>query len=458
MYVEPSKPDNLCENLSSLTHRGALPVVCTSKRSPRQFGRVDGSALFSTRGRKCRPFHAIASPSRQPPFGRRAERSGTPSVGFANPAIYDIGLTRGTATDLYAATFNDVADGVTNGPFTLIGFTGYPSIAGYDLATGWGSPTCALLTQLATPTPLAPHTPFSYVQVLIASGASPRGNGIGEPGSAASVDIDFKDGTHMVSIMLKSFNEPGWGESTFHDFDIAIPPLPAGEAPLTDLNGIGNVTLNLIENPSNGTINEDNWNIEGLYVRLHNLGSAEACQINLDSDHTLPDGSFGLARFSANVAPGEAPSHTFAPAGCAATGSPLPASPAQIQFILNTGSDDADTSSSVTARLYDSADDPPTGTLLQTITLKNAGDPAFAVDTSVDIIKPLTTAAKVRSIFLVLSSTGSDTWLLGGAHITTWPADGFQSCWTRVGSNQQDSIQVSTSSSPTILLPVNCPE
>src|ERR1700684_4157773 len=35
-------------------------------------------------------------------------------AGFINPTLYDIGLTRGTAVDLYSSCFNDIADGVSN--------------------------------------------------------------------------------------------------------------------------------------------------------------------------------------------------------------------------------------------------------------------------------------------------------------------------------------------------------
>jgi subtilase family serine protease len=56
------------------------------------------------------------------------------TVGFANPALYTIGLG-----GKYAADFNDIKDGSTN---NLDGTPSlYEAVSGYDLATGWGSPT-----------------------------------------------------------------------------------------------------------------------------------------------------------------------------------------------------------------------------------------------------------------------------------------------------------------------------
>lgn len=74
--------------------------------------------------------------------------NGLPTLGFANPAIYAIGKTGSRpAPNLYTTGFNDIADGVSNAFMSAPGFS---SVAGYDLATGWGTPTCGLITQLAS--------------------------------------------------------------------------------------------------------------------------------------------------------------------------------------------------------------------------------------------------------------------------------------------------------------------
>ena len=83
---------------------------------------------------------------------RQAQLNGQQPVGFLNPVIYAIGRS-----NLYGADFKDINNG-TNGDFT--------AVSGYDLVTGWGSPTCTLIAQLASPRPLLP------TQVAVESGAS----------------------------------------------------------------------------------------------------------------------------------------------------------------------------------------------------------------------------------------------------------------------------------------------
>jgi len=55
---------------------------------------------------------------------QQAVQNGAAAPGFINPAIYPLGLGSG-----YAAAFHDITSGSN----------GFPAVAGYDLATGWGS-------------------------------------------------------------------------------------------------------------------------------------------------------------------------------------------------------------------------------------------------------------------------------------------------------------------------------
>lgn len=63
---------------------------------------------------------------------------GTATLGFLNPAIYNIGVGTG-----YDSDFHDIVSG-SNG--------GYNAVTGYDLVTGWGSPTGADLIDALTET------------------------------------------------------------------------------------------------------------------------------------------------------------------------------------------------------------------------------------------------------------------------------------------------------------------
>jgi len=74
---------------------------------------------------------------------QQAVASGQSPVGFINPAIYALGKSAN-----YSAVFNDTTVGNnTNGVATQ-----FLAVPGYDLCTGWGSPTGgSLILALATP-------------------------------------------------------------------------------------------------------------------------------------------------------------------------------------------------------------------------------------------------------------------------------------------------------------------
>ena len=72
---------------------------------------------------------------------QQAVADGKPTLGFINPALYDIGLSSSYDTD-----FHDITSGNN----------GYAATTGYDLATGWGSPNgsgliSGLLNTINTP-------------------------------------------------------------------------------------------------------------------------------------------------------------------------------------------------------------------------------------------------------------------------------------------------------------------
>ncbi len=67
---------------------------------------------------------------------QQAVKNGQPLLGFINPLIYPLGLSKG-----YAAAFHDI----------IKGSNGFPAVKGYDLATGWGSPNGAGLINALAP-------------------------------------------------------------------------------------------------------------------------------------------------------------------------------------------------------------------------------------------------------------------------------------------------------------------
>jgi hypothetical protein len=74
---------------------------------------------------------------------QRNASAGLPPVGFVNPALYAIGESS------QSTFFNDIVSG--NNASTADPM-GHSAGTGYDLVTGWGSPQCTLIPELACPT------------------------------------------------------------------------------------------------------------------------------------------------------------------------------------------------------------------------------------------------------------------------------------------------------------------
>ena len=217
-------------------------------------------------------------------------------AGFLNTTLYDIGLTSGLSTDLYKACFNDVADGVSNAN----GFgSGFKSVTGYDLTTGWGSPSCGLIQQLSTVTPLTPNQPLDLIRFVISTGGDDLRNnhccGCGGTGLTAAVLL--QDGTSFTVTLKPTGTDEKWDNNTTTppiDF-----PIPSGVT-LTQSQGIKGVTLTIHEDYSFGCT-ADNWDMTALNVSLFNppFNSAQAaCELKLTGTKTLQDGNTGLNRFS----------------------------------------------------------------------------------------------------------------------------------------------------------------
>lgn len=208
-------------------------------------------------------------------------------VGFLNPTLYDIGLTRGEpdGADLYSICFNDIADGVAN-----TGKGGaFKSVPGYDLVTGLGTPTPALFYQLTTLEPSTPNQPLALVRFIVTTGDDNLRND-----SSATADVFLKNGG-TFTVTLKTENGGSWGNGSVTgplDF-----PIPSTVTLPTQQQGLSGVRINLGEHP-HGSETPDNWDIAALQVSLFNPGSEQVCQLNLVGSSKLQDGSTGLVRLS----------------------------------------------------------------------------------------------------------------------------------------------------------------
>ncbi|MFZ1087077.1 MAG: S53 family peptidase [Terracidiphilus sp.] len=249
----------------------------------------------------------------------RSAQTGGGLPGFLNPTLYDIGKTKGLSVDL-SADFNDIADGFNNNQGFGPGFT---SVAGYDLTTGWGTPTCALLNQLSSITPLTPNTPVDFVRVTIGTGD----DNFGDNNSSGFVTITVPGGASFNGT-LRNAGDGKWDNGSTHTVDVAIPncttsPCAAGaiNPPVTAGGGISSITINLVQSDPGCNTYCDNWDINSLNVSLFNPPvppNPTACQINLVGSASLQDGSTGLVRLSARPGgSGVGGSASFsAPAGC----------------------------------------------------------------------------------------------------------------------------------------------
>jgi len=109
---------------------------------------------------------------------QQALNQGSQPVGFANPELYTIA---GSASS-YSNDFNDIKNGSNNGGYegsTYGNNPGYKAVAGYDLATGLGSPNGQSLINdltalIPTPTPGPAPASAVWAQATSAAGFSPR--------------------------------------------------------------------------------------------------------------------------------------------------------------------------------------------------------------------------------------------------------------------------------------------
>jgi uncharacterized repeat protein (TIGR03803 family) len=121
-----------------------------------------------------------------------AASKGVSPVGFLNPTIYKMG--KGSNAVPYSGLFHDIVGG-NNGTAT-----DFPAITGYDLVTGWGSPTGSnLVQQLGFPEPLA----ISPAVPVVFSGLS------GGPFSPSSTTYTLSDtGTAPLNWLVSA--PPAW--------------------------------------------------------------------------------------------------------------------------------------------------------------------------------------------------------------------------------------------------------
>ncbi len=123
-------------------------------------------------------------------------------VGFLNPTIYSQ-----NTTSAYAANFHDIASGTSGS---------YSAVAGFDLVTGWGSPTAALVSALTTGSPVPPSPSFTV-------SASPSSITVVQNSSASTAISTNGTNGFNASIALKASGMPSGVTVSFTPGTIAAP-------------------------------------------------------------------------------------------------------------------------------------------------------------------------------------------------------------------------------------------
>jgi subtilase family serine protease len=134
---------------------------------------------------------------------QQAVANGQPTLGFINPALYDIGLSSSYDTD-----FHDITSGSN----------GYSATTGYDLATGWGSPNGSglingLLSTINTPGFGMTASPAMLSVVQGGSGTSTITSTVTN-GFASGISLSATGQPTGVTVTLSPTSITGAGTST----------------------------------------------------------------------------------------------------------------------------------------------------------------------------------------------------------------------------------------------------
>ncbi len=182
---------SMSANLGSTTMRNVPDVAMTGSNV---YVIADNGKPYSVRGTSCAAplwagFTALVN--------QQAAANGQAAVGFLNPAFYAIGKS---AT--YTNCFHDITVGNN---FSSTSPTNYPAVVGYDLCTGWGTPTGTnLINALATPF-YAPNI-VNAGATLLAESCAPT-NGVVDPGETVTINFALQNTgtgntTNLVATLL----------------------------------------------------------------------------------------------------------------------------------------------------------------------------------------------------------------------------------------------------------------
>jgi hypothetical protein len=417
---------NMSTNGGSTVNRNVPDVALIAQNAEVVFTNVGPGGVLTTGQITSLNGTSIATPlwaGYMALINQQAANNGVGPVGFFDPVLYAIGQTPA----VYAATFHDINDTSGNG--------GFNAVAGYDLTTGWGTPQCALINQLANS---APTNSFNLAHFLITTGADNlRGD------SEATADL-FAPGatTPFQTVSLKPSNGVEWANGSVHD---VLVPLSAPQPTVQ----VGKVVVHLIEHDA-FIETDDNWNIEAIDVRFANTsGGPELCVVDLDGDPVVRlTGSAGDATFTGGQGCGNA--------------TPLPPPPATVNtldFTITTGADNLRQDSQATVDLFLKGASTP----FQTIQLKASGDPEWANNSVHDLALSLSSAQAPSQIdHLVVNLIEhdafietDDNWNIEGINVMAFNPGSLQFCLA--DENGDPFVRLTGSAGSVTLTSAHCP-
>lgn len=347
-----------------------------------------------------------------------------PPIGFANPAIYQIGKGAQAATD-----FHDIADSSTN--------LFYPAVSGYDDATGWGTFNGAqLLTDLTGAPPPAvnldqsvytvteglsvPVSAFRATAPVAASVRLTSTDGTAHAGTdytAISQTLNLSVGTTTANASVQTtggrlfagpitfslaLDQPSAAQlGTPHTATVNINFDPVGTAPTAALAFVTGPSAVTVQWQRHST-NEDGFTVErsensGAY---HSIGTAASGSSSfVDSSATAGATVYSYRITAVRTSPSVATSSTTTPGVTVPTGGVAKVTPAKLAFSGKHGH----TIAAKKVTLQNTGK----GTLAGVVSLSSGT--AFQITSGAGAFQLAPKAKKTILVALVASSAGSYT-------------------------------------------------
>jgi hypothetical protein len=162
----------------------------------------------------------------------QAAQSGSGPIGFLNPALYNIG-----ESPQYNTMFHDVTSGKNdnNGAWP-VPYQIFSAVPGYDLVTGWGSPTGQSLIDALAPKPQPEfHLTSSVTRLIIAPGDS------GSTTITVKSDQGFSGSVSLSVTGLPDGVIPSWSENstaTSSELTLTVPESAVRGSYLVKVTGV----------------------------------------------------------------------------------------------------------------------------------------------------------------------------------------------------------------------------